>query len=63
MRAGYVNDASGSKSVEIGEELLGVLVLPVHVSEDGLALDPVHLLPSHAVKELSWRSQDIWPFR
>ena len=63
MRAGYINDASGSKSVEIGEELLGVLVLPVYITKDGLALDPVHLLPSHAVKELSWRSQDIWPFR
>ena len=48
---GYVDHAAGTKTVDVGEELLGVLTLPVPVSEDRLAFYPVDLLPSRAVKD------------
>lgn len=48
---GYVDHAAGTKTVDVGEELLGVLTLPVPVSEDRLAFYPVDFLPSRAVKD------------
>ena len=47
-----VDHTPWSESINIGIELLRVLTLPVFISIDSLALNPVYLFPASIVKDL-----------